>query len=114
MHYFCSTALPSADRLGRIAKVCNVKSICIYVAPLAAFERKRKKRSSKRRVIRTRACDKIAMFYALVTPRRWHVYLFLDIYRSRRDAYKVRERKLDEEVEDAVGCCTLCVFATRS
>jgi len=36
---------------------------------------RRKKRSSKKRVIRARACDKIVMFYALVTPRRWYVRL---------------------------------------
>lgn len=53
-------------------------------------ERNRKERSSKRCIIRTRACDKIAMLYALGTARRWYVYLFLDTYRSRRDAYKVR------------------------
>jgi len=43
-----------------------------------------------------------------------YVYLLFDIYRSPCDAYKAREQKLDEKVEDAVGCRTLCVFATRS
>lgn len=87
----------------------------IVLLTASAFEGKRKNILKKRVIRTTRAYDKSAMFYALVTHRRWYIYLFFSsIYRSRRDAYKMRERKLDGEVEDAVGCCTLCVFATRS